>query len=86
MRNTPYGFDADGASVAEMLTKIVAAKSFSAMSIHVFTRIGSLFEVRVDTTVELMYDGAFEPALSELELLLSERAFGSHFFLSTSAA
>ena len=49
-------------------------------------RIGSLFDKRVESTTELMYDGALEPALSELELLLSEREFGSHFFLSTSAA
>ena len=74
-----------GASVATVLTKIVAAKSFSVWSIQIFARIGSLFDKRVESTTELMYDGALEPALSELELLLSEREFGSHFFLSTSA-
>ena len=68
-----------------MLTKIVALKSFSAWSIQVFTRIGSLFVLRVELTIALMYDGALEPALLAPELPLSERAFGSHLFLSTSA-
>ena len=68
-----------------MLTKIVACLFSSERSIQVFTRIGSSLLVRAELTTAVMYDAVFEPALSEPELLLLERAFGSHLFLSTRA-
>src|SRR4051812_30153098 len=64
---------------------MVTGVSFSLMSIQVRTRIGSLLLSRVEFTMDAMYDGAFDAALSEPERLESERAFGSHLFLSTSA-
>ena len=51
---------ADGASVATVLMKIVAAKSFSDWSTQVFTCIGAVLDARVELTIEFMYAGVLD--------------------------